>query len=42
MTKTQVDVITSVHGRWSRTEKERIIAAATKPRFVVREKFRSH
>ena len=33
MTKTQVEVITSVErrGRWSRAEKERIVAAATEP-----------
>jgi transposase len=34
MTKTQVEVITSVRRRrrWSWTEKERIVAAATEPR----------
>jgi transposase-like protein len=33
MTKTQVEVITSVERRrrWSRAEKERIVAAATEP-----------
>jgi transposase len=39
MTKTQVEVITSVEGRrrWSRAEKERIVAAAIEPGAVASE-----
>jgi transposase len=39
MTKTQVEVITSVQRRrrWSRTEKERIVAAALEPGAVASE-----
>jgi transposase len=39
MTKTQVEVITSVERRrrWSRTEKERIVAAALEPGAVASE-----
>ena len=39
MTKTQVEVITSVQRRrsWSRAEKERIVAAAMKPGAVASE-----
>ncbi|GAC1501924.1 MAG: transposase [Steroidobacteraceae bacterium] len=39
MTKTQVEVITSVQRRrsWSRTEKERIVAAAMEPGAVASE-----
>jgi transposase len=39
MTKTQVEVITSVHRRrgWSRAEKERIVAAAIEPGAVASE-----
>ena len=38
MTKTQVEVITSVQRRrsWSRAEKERIVAAAMEPGAVAR------
>jgi transposase-like protein len=38
MTKTQVEVITSVQRRrrWSRAEKERIVAAAIEPRDCIR------
>ena len=41
MTKTQVEVITSVQRRrrWSRTEKERIVAAALEPGVVASESF---
>ena len=43
MTKTQVDVITSVQRRrsWSRAEKERIVAAALEPGAVASEVARS-
>jgi len=43
MTKTQVEVITSVQRRrsWSRAEKERIVAAALEPGAVASEVARS-
>jgi transposase len=43
MTKTQVEVITSVQRRrrWSRAEKERIVAAALEPGVVASEVARS-
>jgi transposase len=37
MTKAQVEVITSVERRWSRAEKERIVAAAIEPGAVASE-----